>query len=295
MKIDRKISLIVFYIFAVAIVGLRLCQLVFNFNFNIHTLGGGFEIDVFGIVFLAGTVLLLVILAAGASRDKVVGTARMINPMRIPIAELSQRLTPACGLLFMGLFAAVGYEIVAEFLAMRKAESVRASSVIMMIFMLFSAFNFLATSISILDKKGISKGCGGWFIIASIMHIIIALRIIMDVPLLAGNTEQLLIMLGNILASAFYITAARLFLGFEKAKTRVMLAFWGYLLSAMQACSVIPRFALFFLGSDNQLVSMETPRIMDAILIILPIMIITIFWGEYKYKEMPKMSLKVER
>lgn len=293
MRINKSISIIFFTVFSLALTAMRVCQIVFNIRFDIPINNGRDSINTFWVTFGVFAIILFLLVMFGRADNKNVETATLINPYRIPLEDITKYLNTGCGIFFLLLSVATIYDgilLIQEITKREEGAPIRISTVVLLVFMFFSVLDFLFGGIHILGRKGLSKGHGGWFMAVSVMHLIYAFRMIVDVPMLARDPENLIIMASHLAAAAFFITASRFFVGYERSKTRPFLVFWGYMLSILEFCSVIPRFLILFFGTGEQFEAMKFPSPADSIMMVLPILVIIIFWGEYKYKEMPKFN-----
>ena len=98
-------------------------------------------------------------------------------------------------------------------------------------------------------------------------------------------------LLADMTSAVFMLLLIRFFAGFEKKHTRFQLIFMAYFSSIICAVSTIPRFIMFFALEYKERGKMLTPELTEIGMIILPVMIISVFWSAYVYRVMPKLSL----
>jgi len=308
--IDRKYSMLIFVITAVAATILRTYQLCTNMDFASgqyidKSLAKNYPL----IIIVLGAVLLLLILRFGTSRDKAVQTCILLNPYKLKIDRLNKKVPLLSGVFMLVMAMLIAFEIFMEIITVihkNKLISSEGSHVGMLSginalgwviygFMLVAMATFISAGYNILKGDGVTKGNAFFFAVYSITKLLQVFKLVADTELIGLYPEKIYIMLCCMSASVFFAYTARFFFDCEKKNTKLWMCFFGYMTGILAAASVVPRYMMFFLIDYAKRDGMLSPDVSDMALIFLPASIISIFWSAYVYRVMPRLNLTGKR
>ena len=291
ISLDRRKSFWVFL--AAAVIGtlMRTYQLYADMD---HTTGyytkGSLFLNVTSIVLIAAFILIMLIVFLGSSRDRVIESCILLNPMRMKYHKLTKKLSSmvAVGALIMSAltmceFGVDVYSAVAE-------KTFGTMGIIIMALMFIAAITLISVAAGVLNGTGISKGhC---FFLASIpvWKTCEVLQMAMTDVTVSNYSLKIYDMFTDMAAAIFFLAVIRFFLGFEKKHTRCNLIIWGYITAVLAVVSTIPRYAMFYLLPFDGRTFLIQPNISDLGLIFFPPALIQVFWTAFEYKVMPKLN-----
>ncbi|MBQ5334056.1 MAG: hypothetical protein J6K92_12490 [Oscillospiraceae bacterium] len=314
--ITKKASMVVYLIVLVLAVAARTIQLYSNMDFTT-----GLYIDPSPMknytlfVLLIGLVLLAAVLIAGSSKDKVIGSCILINPMRLRYDRLKKKIPSAAGFSALLMALLIAAEIIFYFVTLVTAnkeivktlseEEAEYYSMLTgyswgMFFyhflMVLVMLNFIAMAVNIFKSEGPSSGNCAAFSLYALWKIIDMMTIISNHVAASRYSEYIYEILSYMTAVMFFMNTARFFNGMEKKSTRFWMCMTGYTASILAAVSVIPRYILFIIPTDyDSRLSMNIPRISDIGIVFMTITIIAVFWSTYVYRVMPRLNIGKRR
>ncbi len=305
--LDKKLSLPLYLLTMVCAVAARTAQLQTNVNFASGkyidpSVGKNYTLW----VLIIGFVLTALVLIFGESRDKVVDSCILLNPMRLQSDKLNSKISTKAGAVMLIMAFLIVFDI---FLDLSKVASVNmelsteddpvfifAGIPVLEWFVyamaIVSVVTFITMGINIIRGDGLSKGNCVFLSAFAVWKLLQIFDMIGKYQIIGIYSEKVYIMFTAMSSAAFFICAAKLFGGFEKKHTRFWVIMFGYMSSIYAAVSTIPRYIIFFTKSFDDRFGMETPATADVGLIFASISIVVVFWSAYVYKDMPKLDLK---
>ena len=169
--LDKKFSMVIYAVTLVLAVICRIFQLKDNMNFQKGTyIDPGFNLTL--AVILVGFALLLAVMIFGESRDKVIKSCILINPMRLRAERLNKKISPKAAASMFVMAGLLIYETIAPIAAqisLNKSMStedepigafanITAMQWVDYAFMAVLCFTFISTGVSIFKGDGITKG-----------------------------------------------------------------------------------------------------------------------------------------
>lgn len=314
--LTKKASMGVYLIVLVLAVAARTIQLYSNMNFET-----GLYIDPSPLknyplmIIIPGIILMAAVLLAGSSKDKVLGSCILINPMRLRYDRLKKKIPAAAGysalLMALLVLAQIVFDfidlvnknkVIAEELTKEEAEDYSMltgyslDTFALHFLMLFVMLNFIAMAVNIFKGEGISSGNCAALTLYSAWKIVDMITIISQNVAVSRSSELLYEILSYMTACLFFMNTARFFNGMEKKFTRFWMCFFGYVSSILAAVSVLPRYILLLIptGYEERL-SMNIPSISDIGIVFMTITIVAVFWSTYVYRVMPRLSVGKRR
>ncbi|MCH5193249.1 MAG: hypothetical protein J1F11_04755 [Oscillospiraceae bacterium] len=306
VKLDKKYSMIVYIAVLVVAVLARTLQLQSNMNF--YT--GKYIDDSFAKnypvgVIIIGCILLLLVLTLGESRDKAIKSCILINPMRLRYDRLNKKISPKVGAVCLVMAFLVLFDVFLDlsYVVNKNQElstddnhvfafaGMSVLSVFVYVCAIISMITFISMGTNILKGEGISRGNCVFLSSYAIWKLLQIFDMIGNDELISATSEKVYIMLTAMLSAAFFLCAAKFFGGFEKKRTRIILCMLAYMSSIMAAVSTVPRYIIYFTKNYMERDGMDTPSTADVGIIIITVALITVFWGTYVYRVMPKLNL----
>lgn len=304
--LDKKMSFPVYIVVAVIAVLCRISQLYTNMNFNT-----GKYIDdslfknttMFAIII--GMAVIAAILIMGESRDKAVKSCILLNPMKLKLDRLGKKISPVAAIGFFATAAFMAFDIAAPLtiIATKNSELSTEDNPVfvfegltvldwfMYIIMIICAITMVVTAVNIVKGEGITGGNCFFLILFPTYKLLHVFNLIETYQLIGPYSERAYMLLADISTAVFVLLLIRFFAGFEKKITRYLLIFMAYLSSILCAVSTIPRFVMFFALGYKERGGMLTPELTEIGMIILPVMVVSVFWSAYVYRVMPKLNL----
>lgn len=304
--LDKKMSIFVYAAVLVIAVICRTSQLYTNMNFATgkYIDNSPIKNTTLGVIIL-GMILIGVVLIMGESRDKAVKSCILLNPMKLKSDRLVKKFSPVAASGFLATAALMAFDIVAPLaivVSKNKEISTEENPVFifegltvldwfMYIIMILCAITMVITGVNIIKGEGITGGNCFFLSLFPIYKLLHIFQLISTYQLIGPYSERVYMMLADMASAMFVLYLIRFFAGFEKKHTRFMLLFTAYLSSIICAVSTIPRFIMFFILEYKERGKMLTPELTEIGMIILPIMVISVFWSAYVYRVMPKLNL----
>ncbi|MGN1106512.1 MAG: hypothetical protein ACI4RH_07660, partial [Huintestinicola sp.] len=314
--LNKKASMGVYLIVLLLAVAARTLQLYSNMNFETGQYIDPSPMKNYPvIVLIPGIILITAVLIAGSSKDKVLGSCILINPMRLRYDRLKKKIPAAAGysalLMALLVLAQIVFDfvdlvnknkVIAEGLSKEEAEDYSMltgyslSTLALHFLMLLVMLNFISMAVNIFKGEGISPGNCAALTLYSVWKISNMISIISHNVAVSRSSELLYVILSYMTASLFFMSTARFFNGMEKKNTRFWMCFFGYVSSILAAVSVIPRYILLLIptGYEERL-SMNIPAISDIGIVFMTITIVAVFWSTYVYRVMPRLSVGKRR
>lgn len=304
---DKKLSLLLYLLTLIVAVAARTAQLQSNMDFSTGkyidpSIGKNYALW----VILIGFILIAVTLIFGISRDKVIDSCILLNPMRIPCERLNKKISPKAGAVMLITAFLIVFDMFLDLskVASRNMEMSTEDDPIFVfagiptlewfvyVCAIVAVITFITMGINIIRGNGISSGNSVFLSSFAIWKLLQIFDMIGQNQIIGVYSEKVYIMLTAMSSAAFFICAAKFFGGYERKHTRFWVCMFGYMSSIYAAVSVIPRYIIFFTKEFDERFGMETPDTADVGLIFAAISIVIVFWSSYEYKDMPKLDLK---
>jgi hypothetical protein len=160
------------------------------------------------------------------------------------------------------------------------------------LFMLVMVITLISAGVNIIKGLGITKGNCFFFVTYPLWKLLDIFVIMGANEIIGVYSEKVYLLLNAVAASVFVLLMVRVFSGFEKKHTRILLLISGYIAAVLAGVSVIPRFIMLFatIGSGNSKVSF--PDLTDLGMGLVAIAVIGVFWSKFEYRPAPKLVLK---
>lgn len=314
--LTKKASMGVYLVVLVLAVAARTIQLFSNMNFETGQYIDPSPLKNFPVmVIVPGIILITFILLAGSSKDKVLGSCILINPMRLRYDRLKKKIPASAGYSALLMALLVLAQIIFDFVDLVNKNKVIAEELTpeeaedysmltgytlgtfgLHFLMLCVMLNFIAMAVNIFKGEGISSGNCAALMLYPAWKIVDMMSIVSDNVAVSRSSELLYVILSYMTASLFFMNTARFFNGMEKKFTRFWMCFFGYASSILAAVSVIPRYILLLIptGYEERL-SMNIPSISDIGIVFMTITMVAVFWSTYVYRVMPRLSVGKRR
>ncbi len=314
--ITKKASMGVYLVVLVLAVAARTIQLFSNMNFETGQYIDPSPLKNYPLMILIpGFILITIILLAGSSKDKVIGSCILINPMRLRYDRLKKKIPAAAGysalLMALLVFAQIIFDfvdivnankLIVEELSRDEAEDYNMltgytlGTFALHFVMLCVILNFVAMAVNIFKGEGISSGNCAALSFYAAWKIVDMMSIISNNVAVTRYSELLYELFSYMTAVLFFMNTARFFNGMEKKFTRFWMCLFGYVSSILAAVSVIPRYILLLIptGYEERL-SMNIPSISDIGIVFMTITMVAVFWSTYVYRVMPRLSVGKRR
>lgn len=306
--LDKKFSMVIYAVTLVLAVVCRIFQLKDNMNFAKGTyIDPGINWTM--VVILVGFALLLAVMIFGESRDKVIRSCILINPMRLKAERLNKKVSPKAAASMFVMAGLLIYETIAPIvtqISLNKSMStedepigafagITAMQWINYAFMIVLCFTFISTGMSIFKGEGITKGQCVFLTFYPVWKLVRTFELITTYQVIGPYSEKCYILMTNVFAALFFLNVVRFFCGYEKKRTRYYMILFGYAASITAAVSTLPRYAMFFLIDYTVREGMLSPDSTDVGLIFVTATIVAVFWSTYVYRVMPKLNLTGKR
>ena len=306
--LDKKFSMVIYAVTLVLAVVCRTFQLKDNMNFAKGTyIDPGINWTM--VVILVGFALLLAVMIFGESRDKVIRSCILINPMRLKAERLNKKVSPKAAASMFVMAGLLIYETIAPIvtqISLNKSMStedepigafagITAMQWINYAFMIVLCFTFISTGMSIFKGEGITKGQCVFLTFYPVWKLVRTFELITTYQVIGPYSEKCYILMTNVFAALFFLNVVRFFCGYEKKRTRYYMILFGYAASITAAVSTLPRYAMFFLIDYSVREGMLSPDSTDVGLIFVTATIVAVFWSTYVYRVMPKLNLTGKR
>lgn len=306
--LDKKFTLVIYIVTLVLAVIARTFQLKNNMNFaSGKYINPGFDLPL--AIIIVGFILLVLVMIFGESRDKVIKSCILINPMRLRADRLNKKVSPKAAASMFVMAGLLIYETVAPLAAQisyNKSISTDDNPVGIFTditcaqwtdyaFMLILCFTFISTGVNIFKGEGITPGQCVFITFFPVWKLFKTFMLIKEYQVIGPYSEKCYILMTNVFAALFFLNMVRFFCGFEKKGTRYLMILFGYAASITAAVSVIPRYAMFLLVDYSVREGMLTPDTTDVGLIFVTATIAAVFWSTYVYRVMPKLNLTGKR
>lgn len=306
--LDKKFSIVIYVVTLVLAVIFRIFQLKDNMNFAKGTyINPGINLPL--VVIIIGFTLLTVVMIFGESRDKVIKSCILINPMRLRAERLNKKVSPKAAASMFVMAGLLLYETLAPLIAQisyNKSISTEDNPVgaftgitamqwIDYSFMMILCFTFISTGINIFKGEGITKGQCVFITFFPVWKLFKTFELITTYQVIGPYSEKCYILMTNVFSALFFLNVVRFFCGFEHKRTRYYMILFGYAASITAAVSTLPRYAMFFLTDYTVREGMLTPDATDVGIIFVTATIVAVFWSTYVYRVMPKLNLTGKR
>lgn len=308
--LDKKMSIVTYLLTLILAVLARISQLQSNMDFSTGKYidkslakNGPFWILIIGFI------LTFLVMTFGQSRDKVIKSCVLVNPMHLKSDKLNKKITTKAGpAMFLMAFLTI-FDIflsISSVVNRNKGISTEENPIstfaglhvidwIAYFLSLVSAITFISIGANIMKREGLSRPNCVIISTFSIWKLLQIFIMIGNGEIIGVYSEKIYIMLTGMSAAMFFMYVAKFFAGFGKKHTRFWICIMGYIASTLAAVSTIPRYVMYFTKEYEEINQMSVPATSDIALIFVTISIITVFWGSYEYKNMPKLNLGGKR
>ncbi|MDR0947107.1 MAG: hypothetical protein LBM87_05120 [Ruminococcus sp.] len=311
---DRKYTFIIFIIYIIGAVALRVHQLITATDLNTGIyLKRSFFNDYPILWLLGGAVILAVTLFMFSSNDKKTESVIMINPMHQNVADLSHNYGGAAGAITLicagtivgDIVMGISGTVAAYNLAPQYNEdgelisgltAVSGGNWVVYVIMGIAALTLVLTGVSILRGMGITPGNCFFLITVAVWKMAEIFSIFFQMQqqsrIIQLYSEKIYIIFGDMCLIMFFFQLIRLFSNMSEKHTRIKLMFWGYVSAAVLAVSAIPRFVVLFTEAYTERASVAIPSFSDVGFILFTVAVILPLFGHYKYRDMEKLSYR---
>ncbi|MCL2055295.1 MAG: hypothetical protein FWG90_12810 [Oscillospiraceae bacterium] len=313
--LDKKMSLFVFYITLAAGVLLRIIQLSTNVDFATGKyIDNSFYQNYTVACLVIGFALILAVLKLGESKDKVIDSVVLINPMKMGYEKLAKKIPnqAAYCMFIMALTIVAEIYLQLSAVALYNRENriapedlppgfyfpdfpflgVPAMKWCVYAFMIVMVITLMSAGTNILKGVGLTKGNCFFFIFYPIWKLLDIFILVGGNEIVGVYSDKVYGLMSAIIASVFVLLMIRFFSGFEKKHTRFWLIAFGYFTTIVTTVSVIPQFLMFIIIDYNLRDNMSLPDITDLGMGLIAIFIIAAFWSNFEYKPAPKLEIK---
>ncbi len=313
---SKKLSLVIYAVVLVLAVAARTLQLKDNMNFDTgryydDSLAKNYPL----MVLIPGLILIALVLITGSSKDKVIESCILINPMRLRYDRLNKKIPSAAGYSCVLMALLVLAEIAFDFIDIVHKNSGIAANLppkeaknynmltgyswglfFLHFLMLLVILTFISIAVNIFKKEGLSHAnCAALSTFALWKCVEIA-GMVSQNSVVAASSEMVYTMFTDMLAVLFFLTVARFFNGMEKKTTRFWMCFLGYAASIFASVSVIPRYIMLLIPrAYEDRIDVSIPSASDVGIIFITITIVAVFWSTYVYRVMPKLNVGKRR
>jgi len=310
VKLDKKHSMIAYFVTLIAAVTARTAQLQTNMNFSTGKYIDSSPAKNYTLwVLLIGFAAIALVLILGKSRDKAIKSCILINPMHLKYDRLAKKVSPIAGALLLIMSALIVFDIVLDLSSVAEKNAAISteenpvfifagiSGMTWMIYVcsIITVITFISMGTNIIKGTGVTKGNCIFLMFYPIWKLLDIFAMFSENQLVGTYSEKIYILFTAMASSMFFIYTARFFAGFEKKRTRLMMCFYGYGASILAAVSVIPRFIMYFSLDYELREGMSTPEISDIGIAMVTVTILSVFWSTYVYRVMPKLNLTGKR
>ncbi|MDE5859368.1 MAG: hypothetical protein K2H23_03130 [Oscillospiraceae bacterium] len=310
VKLDKKVSILAYVLTLVAAVAARTVQLKTNMNFSTgkyidSSIGKNYTFW----VLIIGFILIFLIMIFGKSRDKTVKSCILVNPMKLNADRLNKKISPKVGaIMFIMAFLMIFDMFLELSVIVNKNQAISTKENPVFAFAgipllnwfiyatgIISIITFISLGTNLLKGEGFTKGNCVFLSFYAIYSLLRIFDMIMQNQVIGAYSEKVYIMLTAMTSAAFFMYAAKFFAGFEKKHTRFWMCIFAYSASIFAAVSTVPRYIMYFVLNYRDRDGMATPDTSDVGIIFATVAIITVFWGTYVYRVMPKLNLMGRR
>lgn len=269
------------------------------------------------LVLIPGLSLLALLLLAGSSRDKVIDSCILINPMRLRYDRLNKKIPSSAGYSALLMAFLVAAQIFFDFFNLVTANNRIMNTLpadeqknyskltgytgamgINHFIMLLVILTFISIAGNIFKGEGFSHANCAALSTYSIWQTMQIFRMVSENTALSMSSELVYIMLSRMTAVVFFMNTARFFNGMEKKFTRFWMCFMGYTASILAAVSVLPRYVMLLIPDEDiidKVLDMNVPDVADVGIIFMTITVVAVFWSTYVYRTMPRLNLGKRR
>ncbi|MBD5147092.1 MAG: hypothetical protein HDT21_14500 [Ruminococcus sp.] len=310
VKLDKKFSMAAYTLTLAAAVVARTVQLQNNVNFATGKYVDPSPAKNYAMwVLIIGFILISAIMILGQSRDKAIKSCILINPMRLRSERLAKKVSPVAAAVMILMAGLTAFDIILDLsdVAEKNAKistednpvfafaGIPALTWIIYVCAIITIITFVSTASNILKGEGVTKGNCVFLMFFPIWKLLEIFSMFSENQLVGVYSEKVYIMLTAMTSSMFFIYAARVFAGFEKKSTRILMCIFGYAASIFAAVSVLPRYISYFTLSYYEREGMSAPETSDVGIAVVTIAIVAVFWSTYVYRVMPKLNLTGKR
>lgn len=310
VKLDKKASIAAYILTLIAAVAARTIQLKTNMNFSTGKyIDGSIGRNYTLWALIIGFALIFLIMIFGRSRDKAVKSCILVNPMRLGADRLNKKISPKVGAIMYIMAFLMVFDMFLELSVIvnrNKELSTKQNPVFafagipvlnwfIYITGIMAIITFISLGTNLLKGEGFTKGNCVFLSAYAICNLLKIFDLIMQNQVIGAYSEKVYIMLTAMTSAAFFLYAAKFFAGFEKKHTRFWMCIFAYAASIFAAVSTVPRYIMLFVLNYRERDGMATPDAADVGVIFATVAIITVFWGTYVYRVMPKLNLMGRR
>ncbi len=291
LSIERRVSFWIFLVAAVVATVLRTYQLYVDIDHSTGYYVNGSIFLNYTTIFIAAAIIgIAVIVNLGSSRDKVIKSCILLNPMRLKYQKLTKKVSSKAALmsLIMSALTMCEFGINAYSAVTYKEWSV--VGICIMVFEFIAAITLISVAAGILNGTGISRPHCFFLSSIPIWKTLEVCNMAMTDVTVSAYSIKIYEMFTDMAAAVFFLLTIRFFLGLEKKRTRYDMCVWGYAAAIIAAASTIPRFAMYYLLPFDGRAFLVTPSISDLGLVLLPPALVHVFWSKYEYRIMPKLN-----
>lgn len=260
-------------------------------------------------VLLFGFILITAIMVVGKSRDKVIKSCILINPMRLRADRVNKKMSPKAGgvMFIMALLIVFDVFMDLSIIVRRNKEmstkedpvfafaGMSALTWFVYICAIITVLTFIAMGSNIVKGEGISRGNCVFLSFFAVWKLLQIFDMIGREHLIGIYSEKIYAMFTAMTSAIFFLHAAKFFAGFEKKNTRFLMCISGYMASIFACVSTVPRYIMYFALPYTERTGMETPGTSDVGIIFATVALIAVFWGTYVYRVMPRLNLNGKR
>lgn len=291
LSVDRRVSFWIFIAAAVIAVVLRTYQLYADINHETgYYINGSIFLNYTTIFIAAAIIAIAVVIHLGSSKDKVIKSCILLNPMRLKYQKLTKKVSSKAALMALIMSALTMCEFGINAYSAVTYKDWSIVGICIMVFQFVAAITLISVAAGILNGGGITPPhC---FFLASIpvWKTLEVCNMAMTDVTVSAFSIKIYDMFTDMASAVFFLLTIRFFLGLEKKRTRYDMCVWGYAVAIIAAASTIPRFAMYYLLPFDGRTFLITPSISDIGLILLPPALVHVFWSKYEYRVMPKLN-----
>lgn len=305
--LDKKVSLFVYFVVLIIAVILRIIQLKTNMNFaEGRYKNNSFFMNYTVIWLVIGFALIIAALILGKSKDKVIKSCILINPMRLKYDRLNKKISVKAAAPMLAMSLLLAYDMffaLASVVSHNKELSTEENPVsafsglgimdtLIYMCMIVLIITFISVGVNIIKGDGITRGNCFFLAVFPIWELLRIFKLVSDDPIVGVYSEKVYIMLTAMTSAAFILYTIRFFSGYEKKNTRIMMCIFGYVASIFAAVSSIPRYIMLFVTDYDVREGMGAPDTVEVGIIFMTISIVVVFWSTYVYRVMPQLQMK---
>jgi hypothetical protein len=316
--IDKKLSIPLFIITAVAAVVLRFFQLRDNTDLltGIY-LDRSFSVDYPVMAIIAGLFLIFIVLLFGSSRDRVNKTATLENPMRLPAEKLNLNFHNASGALMiiaaLTVFGQMVMDISYIITANRQINEgitdklekisvftgIDGGEIMTYLLMIFTGFTLFSIGVNMIKGHGITKMNCFFLLFPVLWKVSEAFSVFFsaqeETRIINLYSEKLYIIFADICIVFMLLSVIRVYTSMEEKSTRRGLVFWGFASGVLISVSVLPRLICMFTMPLADITAIEAPSLSDVGFCVMGLVALMPLFSGFAYREVAAMTYKEGR